>query len=136
MTNELRNFTHSDVAETKLLYRWDPRNNINFHHFIDGKENLLILVRLINNVTIGGFSCYPLEKIDKDKIRSTNIGKGFLFNLSLGKKFPLKKDPKMPVLTYDEFFFLFGNSEIRIKSQEKKMYSNFGVSAAMFDSSN
>ena len=87
-------------------------------------------------MTIGGFSCYPLEKIDKEKIRTTNIGKGFMFNLSLNKRFPLKKDPKMPVLTYDEFFFLFGNSEVRIKSQEKKMYSNFGVSAAMFDNSN
>ena len=62
---------------------------------------MLILVRLINNVTIGGFSCYPLEKIEKEKIRTTNIGKAFLFSLSEGKKFPLKKDSKTPALTYD-----------------------------------
>jgi hypothetical protein len=29
---------------------------------------------------------------------------------------------------------IFGNSEIRIKSQEKKVYSNFGISNSYFKS--
>jgi len=46
----------------------------------------------------------------------------------------MKKDPRMPVVSYDDFFFIFGNSEIRLKTQERKIFSNFGVAASTFDS--
>lgn len=45
----------------------------------------------------------------------------------------MKKDPRTPVLTYDDYFFIFGNSELRLKSQEKKFFSNFGVSNSTFE---
>ena len=35
-------------------------------------------------------------------------------------------------ISYDDFFVIFGNSEIRIKSQEKKVFSNFGVSNSYY----
>jgi hypothetical protein len=35
-------------------------------------------------------------------------------------------------ITYDDYFIIFGNSEIRIKSGEKKMFSNFGLSNSYF----
>ena len=34
----------------------------------------------------------------------------------------------MKSVTYDDYFMIFGNSEIRIKSQECKIFSNFGTS--------
>lgn len=40
----------------------------------------------------------------------------------------------MPVVSYDDFFFIFGNSELRIKTQERKLFSNFAVAASTFDS--
>lgn len=65
-------------------------------------------------------------------MKKVGYGRGFLFSLTHAKTFAMKKDPRMPVLGYDDFFFVFGNSEIRIKTQEKKMFSNFGVAAATF----
>ena len=35
-------------------------------------------------------------------------------------------------ISYDDFFVIFGNSEIRIKSQEKKVFSNVGVSNSYY----
>jgi hypothetical protein len=46
----------------------------------------------------------------------------------------MKKDPKIPVVSYDDFFFIFGNSEIRLKTQERKLFSNFATAASTFDS--
>jgi hypothetical protein len=56
-----------------------------------------------------------------------------LFSVTNRLTFKMKKDPKMPVVSYDDFFFIFGNSEIRLKTQEKKLFSNFAVAASTFD---
>ena len=37
-------------------------------------------------------------------------------------------------LTYDEYYIIYGNSEIRIKSLETKVFSNFGVKNGFYDS--
>ena len=39
---------------------------------------------------------------------------------------------KRPV-TYDDFFIIFGNSELRIKSLENKVFSNFGINNGYFN---
>ena len=39
---------------------------------------------------------------------------------------------KKPV-TYDDYFIIFGNSELRLKSQETKFFSNFGINNAYFN---
>ena len=36
-------------------------------------------------------------------------------------------------ITYDEFFLIFGNSEVRIKKGETSVFSNFGVGNAYYD---
>jgi len=45
----------------------------------------------------------------------------------------MRKDAKSTVLEYDEFFFIFGKTELRLKIQEKKFFSNFGVTQCVFD---
>ena len=35
-------------------------------------------------------------------------------------------------MVYDKFFLIFGNSEIRIRHNENKIYSNFGVNNSYF----
>ena len=68
---------------------------------------------------------------------------GLLFSLTNLKVYALnnlknnpKKDKKdtKPIcgMVYDDFFLIFGNSEIRIKSGEKKIFSNFGINNAYF----
>jgi hypothetical protein len=38
------------------------------------------------------------------------------------------------LVSYDDFFLIFGNSEIRIKTQETKIFSNFGTNSGAFSS--
>lgn len=38
------------------------------------------------------------------------------------------------VITFDDYYIIFGNSQIRIKSSESKMFSNFGTGNAYFNS--
>ena len=35
-------------------------------------------------------------------------------------------------MVYDRYFLIYGNSEIRIKSGEKKLFSNFGINNSYF----
>jgi len=60
LLKELKSFSTSAVTSTKLLFKFDQRAPLNFHHFIDGKEHLFIVIKLINNMIIGGYSQYPL----------------------------------------------------------------------------
>lgn len=113
LLKEIRSYTSGDVIDTKLLFKYDPRTTNNFHLFIDGKENLMMVVRLANNMTIGGFSSHPLVKpsVDKmEKAQRQGHGRGFLFSCTLEKTFPMVTQPRSGVLTYDEFYFVFGNA--------------------------
>ena len=85
---------------------------------------------MINDTIIGGFSWYALER---ENMKRNGYGKGFLFNLNIEKVFQTKKDFKYPMFTYDEFFFIFGNAELRLKSRDKIFYSNFETANGIFD---
>jgi hypothetical protein len=43
-----------------MLFKFDQRAKLNFHNFIDEKENLFVVIRLANNMTLAGFSKNPL----------------------------------------------------------------------------
>ena len=54
---------------------------------------------------------------------------------TLIEKKPGGKDPNaIRRMTYDNYFALFGNAEIRVKAGEKKVFSNFGINNAYFNS--
>jgi hypothetical protein len=36
-------------------------------------------------------------------------------------------------MTYDKFYLIFGNAELRIKTNESKIFSNFAISSAYFE---
>lgn len=36
-------------------------------------------------------------------------------------------------VTYDDFYIIMGNSEVRIKSQDEMLFSNFGISNGYFN---
>ncbi len=54
--------TNQRPTQFKLLYKFNKQIQTNFHDYIDGKPNLLLLSKLQNNVIIGGYSRDPLEK--------------------------------------------------------------------------
>ena len=37
-------------------------------------------------------------------------------------------------MVYDKYFLIMGNSEIRIKTGESKLFSNFGINSSYFNS--
>ena len=39
-------------------------------------------------------------------------------------------------VTYDNYFLIFGNSELRLKHAENKFFTNFGIANSFFDSNN
>lgn len=45
--------------------------------------------------------------------------------------FPLELNKR--AITYDDYYVIFGNSEIRIKSMEDKVFSNFGINNSYYD---
>ena len=49
LLKELKTHANNTVTDAKLLYRYDPRNTLNYHNFIDQKENLLVVIKLISN---------------------------------------------------------------------------------------
>jgi hypothetical protein len=36
-------------------------------------------------------------------------------------------------MTYDPYYVIFGNAEMRIRTGEKKVFSNFGIQNSYFD---
>ena len=115
---------HSNPIQFSLLYKYNPYFQSNFHNYIDNKQNLLLIVRLANDVVIGGFSAQPLCKGFMGK-------NGFLFSLTNNKKYILKGNSNC--LIYDDYHLIFGNSQIRIRNSSNCFYSNFGISTSNFD---
>ena len=59
------------IFRTNLVYKIDPLNKNNFHQYIDNKENILALVRLVNGYIVAAYTqgkVYPKMVADKDGI--------------------------------------------------------------------
>lgn len=54
-----------------------------------------------------------------------------LFSLDNQKTFRLGENNRRAI-TYDEYYLIFGNSELRLRSQENKVFSNFALSTGYF----
>ena len=106
----------------------DPDNKINFHNYFDDKDNLLLLIKTVTGAVVGGYTRFPYHKKDWQK-----PGEGFIFSLTSEKVFLRKKDPKTAVAPYDDQFMLFGNAELRIKTNISKVFSNLGIGTATFE---
>lgn len=63
----------------------------------------------------------------------TSDRNGLLFSLTKKEVFELVEQNKRAVV-YDEYYVIFGNSELRIKSQETRLYSNFGITSGYYRS--
>ena len=50
------------MARTKLLFQHDDKNLMNFHEYIDGITNFLVLIKLENKNIIAVYSQNKLDK--------------------------------------------------------------------------
>ena len=110
---------------TSLLYRCDPENKKSFHHYIDGHSNIVLLIKLQNSRVIAGYSIGALSK-------EASTEGGLILSIDEEKAFSLSRNKRS--LTYDEFFLIYGNSELRIRQGEMMFFSNFGIGAGFYNS--
>lgn len=108
-----------------MIHRFDPLNAVNIHRYVDGKEQIVVIVRLVNGYCLAGYSEGSLIP------KTASTKSGMLISLT-NKKCYYLNEPNKKAIVYDDFFLIFGNSEIRIKTQEKKMFSNFGLSVSFY----
>ena len=103
-----------------MLYKYDPINTINFHQYFDGKENIVLVVKTSNGQFIAGFS------EDSFKEGKHPQKDGLIISMTNKTTFTLREVNKNATI-YDKLFIIFGNSEIRIRVLEAKVFSNFNI---------
>ena len=131
LIDEIGKYNEKNVCKTKRLYQYDPLNKTSFHKYIDGKPNIVLLIKLKNDMVLGGYSESPflLKTSNNNKVVNSN---GFIFSVSNTESFPIIKGKQ--AITYDNCFIIFGNNELRIKQEENnKFFSNFGIASAFAD---
>ena len=110
------------------MYHYPYHQKIDFHEQIDGKSDYVVIVRLKNEKIVAAYSKEALVK------GVENNGDGFLAELSGKKSFYLKKNnAKAKISSWNEYFLIFGNAELRIKSGESQVYSNLGSTFKYFN---
>lgn len=131
----LHNYMKETPIATRLVHRFDPLNATNFHQYIDEVPNLLVLVHLANGAKIGGFTVFPVTREQREF-----PGRGFLFSITDSKVYHIKKDPRKAVVNYDDYFFILGNAELRLRQEKKEdrqraiVFSTLGTASTTFDS--
>ena len=107
-----------------MIFKLDPLNPTNFHKYIDNIENLLVVVQTKNTI-IGAFyaGCFGEKEPSKKD--------AFLFSLSENETYPCKKPEK--AISYDKYFLIFGNSELRITPENQQIFSNFATLNSFYD---
>lgn len=90
------------IMKTKLVYKFDPFNKVNFHNYIDNCGNLAIIVRTTTGYYLAGFT----ESAFYPKVNASDAG--LLLSLTNCKTFRCQEGKK--AITYDEYYIIFGNS--------------------------
>ena len=122
IVNTLQIELKKTILKTRLLYRFDRINKVNIHEYFDGLKNIIVIVKTKSGQHIAAFSEDPFLK------NHIATGKGFIFALTERKVFGLNTKNKLTkAIIYDDFYMIFGNSELRIKTGDNKIFSNFGI---------
>lgn len=108
---------------TRLLYRYDALNKVNFHNYIDKKPNIFLLLKLANGRVLGCYSNHAfVQGCRGDEALLMVVGTESVFYLRRGAQ----------AIAYDDYYLIFGNSEIRLKSGDNLVFSNFGIANSHF----
>ena len=91
------------IKDTRLIHRYDPLSSTNIHRYIDNRENLVLIIKLINGYCIAGY----YEGVFKPKTLANK--QGLIISLTNQKVYvPNERNKKATV--YDDFFVIWGNS--------------------------
>lgn len=116
------------MFKAELVYKYDPLSLVNFHHYFDGKNNLLLLASTTRGTVVGAFTEGPIQA-------ESDGGLGFLFSITNREVFNFNKKNKYRSFTYDPYYLIYGNNELRVKTQDrhKILFSNFAIVNSYFD---
>jgi hypothetical protein len=116
LIRHIQDLRKEQIIRSKLLFRFDQLNPTNFHKYIDNKSNLLCLVKTAANAFIASF--YSGEYIKGDPM----VKPALLISLNNNLAFELydsstnQSGRHFRGMTYDDFFLIFGNAELRIRA--------------------
>lgn len=96
------------ILKTKLIYRFEPLNKVNFHNYIDSCSNLVLIARTSSGNYVAAFTESPFFP----KSEANDVG--LLLSLTNYGSYRCLEGKR--AITYDEYYIIFGNSELRIKS--------------------
>ncbi len=120
LKESIQRHTKSAIMRTKLIFTYDRHNKTNFHTYLKGKTNIVVIVRMVNGYY---FACYSEAAFEQNsKVKKD----GLIISITNRDVFSLVSNDKKAI-TYDDYYLIFGNSEVRIKNQEDKVFSNFGI---------
>lgn len=123
----LQKLQKSPIIRTRLLYKFDTKNKTNFHEYIDNQYNLLLIAKTVDDAYIVGYySGKYCESIMTDPGLLISLHNNEVFQLNTPESNP-GKQTTYKAMQYDKYYAIFGNAEIRIKTGENKVFSNFGI---------
>jgi hypothetical protein len=112
LLSELAHF--GKLKETKLLYRFDPKNTPNFLDYVAGSGSLLLAVRTEKKI-VGAFSnC----REDKGFMFAAKEGQFEAYGLIAGSK---------PVVNCTKDRVIVGRSELRVERGSLELSCNFAL---------
>ena len=123
----LEKYSKKTIARTKLLFQHDDRNLLNFHEYVDGVDNYVVLTKLENDNLI---AAYSQNKLDQ---HVANNGPSFISSLTRGLTVYLEPSLKGSRATsYNPYYIIFGNDEFRMHPAKKEVLSYLGYQYSYF----
>lgn len=120
------------ISRAKLVYKYSENNTSSFHKYLNGKENLVCIVKFVNGVHSAAFYSGVYTKKEKMKMPA------LLIAISSNASYPLyeldnKINRKVKGMIYDEEALIFGQSDLKVHFSLKTAFSNFGSEQSAFD---
>jgi hypothetical protein len=138
LINKIAEHMGREIEETKQLFEYKRDPKASFSGFIANRRNLVTIVETVQGMRVAGF--YSGQYVSSSPMNEEAL----LFSLTNLQCYTLnnpRNNPQMKKenkavrgMVYDRYYLIYGNAELRVKEGEKKLYSNFGVSSAYFNS--
>jgi hypothetical protein len=126
-----------EIEKTKLLYEFKRDQKTNFHNFIDGHSNIVLVLETEKALIACFYSGVMQEErpmVDEALILSLDSRKTYFLNtIEHNPSKDLKDTRIMRGMIYDKYFLIFGNAEVRVRTGEARVFSNFGIMSSYFD---
>jgi len=126
LRRSIEEYMNRTIEYTRKVYKYDTLNKISFHSYVDGVPFLCTVIRTVNDDLLAAFSVDPLRS-------NVVIGsQGLLVSMTNSTVYRCQQGRRS--MTYDDFFLIYGNSEMRIRMGDNKLFSNFGLNGGYFES--